>query len=104
MLDLYFNLPGLLLKHELLWLVIGLPPSAARERLVTALRDPQSDKRQAAVKAIGNMDYKDRRQLLWPLRTDPDDRVRRSARLLAQDAEPLSRPPDLNKNEHPGTG
>jgi HEAT repeat protein len=85
-LDLYFSPPGLLPKHELLWLVAALPLAAARGRLVAALRDPRWDNRQAAVKAIGNMDYPDRQQLLRPLWADSDDNVRRSARLLAPDA------------------
>ncbi len=84
-LDLYFTLPGLMPKHELLWLVTALPPAAARDRLVAALRDPRWDNRQAAVKAIGNTDYPDRRQLLWPRRDDPDPQVRASARLLSAD-------------------
>lgn len=84
-LDLYFSLQGWLPKHELLWLVAALPPAAARERLVTALRDPRWDNRHAAVKAIGNMDYSDRRQLLRLLHNDPDKDVRASARALAPD-------------------
>jgi HEAT repeat protein len=81
-LDLYFRLSGWLPKHELLWLVAALPPQAARERLVAALRDPRWDNRHAAVKAIGNMDFPDLRQLLLPLWNDPDDDVRGSVRLL----------------------
>ena len=50
-LDLYFRLEGWLPKHELQWLVIALPPRAARARLVAALRDPRWDNRHAAVKA-----------------------------------------------------
>lgn len=86
-LDLYFGLPDRVLKHELLWLVVALPPTAARERLVAALSDPRWDNRQAAVKAIGNMAFPDRRQLLRRLRADPDSNVRRSVRALAPDAE-----------------
>lgn len=82
-LDLYFSLQGLLAKHELLGLVTALPSQSARERLVAALRDSRWDNRQAAVKAIGNMDYPDRRQLLQQLRNDPNDDVRRSVRELA---------------------
>ena len=78
---------GWLPKHELLWLVTALPPAAARQRLVAALCDPRWDNRHAAVKAIGNMDYPDRRQLLQGLRADPDDDVRRSVRALAPDVE-----------------
>jgi HEAT repeat protein len=87
-LDLYFGLQGWLPKHELLWLVTALPPAAARERLVAALGDPRWDNRHAAVKAIGNMEYPDRRQLIRRLHADPDDDVRRSVRALAPDAQP----------------
>ncbi len=82
-LDLYFSLPGVMPKHELLWLVTGLPPAAARERLVAALRDSRWENRQAAVKAIGNMEYPDRSQLLRTLHNDPDKQVRASAQRLA---------------------
>ena len=85
-LDLYFGLPDVLTKHELVRLVIALPPAAARTRLVGELRSPDRLNRQAAVKAIGNMSYPDRRELLRPLREDPDRFVRKSARLLSQEA------------------
>jgi HEAT repeat protein len=84
-LELYFSLQGWLPKHELLWLVTSLPPATARERLVAALSDPRWDNRHAAVKAIGNMEYPDRRQLLRRLRADPNDDVRRSVCALAPD-------------------
>ncbi len=90
LLDLYFGLKGQLSKHELLWLVTRLPPQAARERLVYALRDPRWENRQAAVKAIGNMGYPDRRQLLLPLRDDLSQDVRASARHLAARAQPTT--------------
>ena len=82
-LDLYFSLQGWLPKHELLWLVTALPPHEARGRLVSALQDQRWDNRHAAVKAIGNMDYPDRRHLLTPLHDDPNDDVRRSVELLS---------------------
>jgi HEAT repeat protein len=82
-LDLCFSLYGSRPKHELLWLVVALPPQTARERLVAALRDPRWDNRHAAVKAIGNMDFPDRRQLLLQLQNDPDDQVQRSVQVLA---------------------
>jgi len=85
-LDLYFRLDDVLEKHELVRLVIALPPDAARARLVAELRSGDPLNRQAAVKAIGNMPYHDRRALLWPLREDPHDFVRKSARLLTQEA------------------
>ncbi len=63
-LDLYFGLPDARQKHELVRLVIVLPPEAARPRLMAELRSPDPLNRQAAVKAIGNMPYPDRRALL----------------------------------------
>lgn len=83
-LDLYFTRPDVLTKHELVRLVIALPPAAARRRLVAELRSADRLNRQAAVKAIGNMAFPDRRQLLWPLRDDPDAFVSKSARLLSE--------------------
>ena len=85
-LDLYFGAPDALVKHELVRLVIALPPAAARARLVAELRSPDRLNRQGAVKAIGNMGFPDRRKLLWPLRDDPDPFVGKSARLLTTEA------------------
>jgi HEAT repeat protein len=87
-LDLYFALLGWLPKHELLRLVIALPADAARERLVNALSDPRWDNRHAAVKAIGNMDFPDRWELLDALRDDPNKDVRASVELLAPRPNP----------------
>lgn len=84
-LDLYFGVAGALVKHELVRLVIALPPDAARARLVAELRSPDRLNRQAAVKAVGNMAYPDRRVLLWPLRDDPDAFVSKSAQGLTMD-------------------
>lgn len=81
-LDLYFGLTGVVTKHEVLPLVLKLPPKAARKRLVMTLRDADSTNRQAVVKAIGNMAYQDRRQLTSPLQDDPDKFVRDSAQAL----------------------
>jgi HEAT repeat protein len=83
-LDLYFGLPSIVTKHEVFRLVLKLPAEAARKRLVAALRDVDWMNRQAAVKAIGNMAYPDRPQLLRPLRDDPHESVRESARLLSE--------------------
>jgi hypothetical protein len=85
-LDIYFSQPDILVKHELVRLVIALPLEAARTRLVAELRSPDRLNRQAAVKAIGNMPFPDRRALIWPLRDDPDSFVSKSARLLSQEA------------------
>ena len=84
-LDLYFKRPSALEKHELLHLVLALPAERARARLVAELASPDPTNRQAAVKAIGNMPYLDRRLLIRPLRDDPDPRVRSSAKSLSQD-------------------
>jgi HEAT repeat protein len=81
-LGLYFGLPGIVTKHEVLPLVLALPPESARNRLVKALRDADPANRQAAVKAIGNLAYQDRRQLISPLQDDPDKFVRDSVQLL----------------------
>ena len=85
-LELYFGRESSLAKHELLPLVLALQPAAARAGLVSRLRDANWVNRQAAVKAIGNMAFPDRRQLLTPLIDDPHREVQRSARLLAQKA------------------
>jgi HEAT repeat protein len=85
-LDLYLSVPGWIAKHELLPLVAALTPEVARARLVHALRDPDWTNRHAAVKAIGNMAFPDRRHLLLPLIDDPDRNVRKSARFFAQEA------------------
>ncbi len=82
-LDLYFGLPDKLEQHEILRLVIALHPETARGRLLAALRDGDDVKRRAAVIAIGNMPYPDRRALIWPYREDPNAAVRRSARALS---------------------
>jgi HEAT repeat protein len=84
-LDLYFGSLDRLQKHELLRLVLALPAEAARPRLVRELRNPDSVNRQAAVKAVGNMPYTDRRALLLPLRSDPARFVRSSAKVLSQE-------------------
>ena len=85
-LDLYFERPDVLEKHELVHLVTALPLEAARRRLVAELRSPDRLNRQAAAKAIGNMAYPDRGTLLRALYDDPDTFVRKTARVLAQEA------------------
>lgn len=81
--DLCFSVVGPLKKHLLLPLVMALPPEAARVRLTAGLSSPEWADRQAAVKAIGNMKYDDRLDLLKPLTVDPDPRVANSACLLS---------------------
>lgn len=83
-LDLYFGVAGVLQKHELLPLVLALPPETARDRLVAELRNAGWENRQAAAKAIGNMGYSDRMELLSALADDPQPQVRRSAKLLSE--------------------
>lgn len=85
-LDLYFSESSSMDKHELIPLVQVLNPELARQRLVRALSDADWTNRQAAVKAIGNMEYPDRRQLLLPLSEDPNQHVAKSARSLAREA------------------
>jgi len=85
-LDLYFSVPGWIAKHELFPLVRALKPDVARPRLVAALRDPDWTNRHAAVKAIGNMAFHDRRRLLLPLVDDPNHNVQKSARFLSREA------------------
>jgi HEAT repeat protein len=85
-LELYFGLEDRLAKHEILPLVLALRPESAREGLVSRLRDPDWANRQAAVKAIGNMAFPDRRQLLSPLVDDAHKEVQKSARYLTQNA------------------
>jgi hypothetical protein len=83
-LDLYFSVPGWLLKHEMVWLVTSLPPEGARRRLVAGLEDPVWQNRHAAVKAIGHMAYEDRKLLIGPLRNDPTSDVRRSVNYFVE--------------------
>jgi|SRR5205823_3946855 len=85
-LDLYFSVPDWIAKHELLPLVRALAPDVARARLVAGLRDASWMNRHAAVKAIGNTAFPDRRRLLLPLLDDPNRNVQKSARFLSQEA------------------
>jgi HEAT repeat protein len=85
-LDLYFGVPDWLAKHELLPLVRVLSPEVARARLVAGLRDSDWRNRQAAVTAIGNMAFPDRRKLLLPLVDDSVQNVQKSARYLSREA------------------
>jgi hypothetical protein len=81
-LKLYFELPNVLLKHEIVPLVIKLPAATAYERLKKELRNTDWMSRQAAVKAIGNMPFPDKNQLIDPLLNDPDKQVRKRASLF----------------------
>jgi HEAT repeat protein len=81
-LDLYFGQAEIATKHEVLPLVLALPPDSARKRRVKALRDVAPANRQGAVKAIANMAYPDRIQLISPLRDNEDKFVRESVQTL----------------------
>ena len=83
-LDEYFERPGVLAKHEFLPLVLSLSPKneKVRKRLLTESRCPDRDRRQAAMKAIGNMDFADGNALLEEFTRDPDSSIRRGAGIL----------------------
>ncbi len=85
-LDRYFSLDGVLAKHEFLRVVLALPPQSARERLQAQCKSDDRDNRQAAMKAVGNMAYPDRKALLKPFLTDPDSGIRQGARNLYERA------------------
>ena len=82
-LDLYFSRPGVLGKHELLPIVLSLPPAKAKAGLVRGLSSNDPTIRQAAVKAVGNMPFNDRKALLTPLHRDEDKEVQASAKALS---------------------
>lgn len=69
-------------KSEMILLVIKLPMTLARDRLVAALRDPDWENRNAAVNAIAGMAYPDRIELFEPLCDDPNPVVRDNARFF----------------------
>jgi hypothetical protein len=82
MVDSYFSAVGVLAKHELLPAVIKLPPESARGRLTAESKSMDRDNRQAAMKAIGNMSFSDRRQLLELFLKDTDEQIREGAAIL----------------------
>lgn len=81
-LDRLFALDGVLAKHAFLPVVLALPLHSARERLLEEASSPRRDDRQAAMKALGNMDFPDRDQLLARFLGDDDEQIRDGARLL----------------------
>ena len=81
-LDRFFSLNGVLAKHKFLPVVLALPPEAARERLKSQSESDDRDNRQAAMKALGNMAYPDRKALLKPFLTDRDPEIREGAKYL----------------------
>ena len=82
MLDRYFALSEGLKNHDFLWVVLALPPEAARKRLVAESRAPSRDNRHSAMKALANMVYADRILLLKPFLIDDDTKIRSAAEYL----------------------
>jgi HEAT repeat protein len=91
-LDTYFGLRGARLKHELLWLVMALPAHRARDRLLLEARSLNRDNRQAAMKAIGNLGFADKIDLLRRFLDDPDADIREGARNILDDLRAKDRP------------
>lgn len=96
-LDLYFQLhyseflPGIGgPKGEMMLLVAELPMDQARDRLFAALRDPDWENRNAAIKAIANMGYPNRKELFAPLCDDINPVVRGSALFFMEHYYPNS--------------
>ena len=96
-LDLYFqlhysrDLPGIGgPKGEMMLLVTKLPADQAKDRLVAALRDPDWENRNAAVNAIANMGYPNRKELFAPLCDDINPVVRGSAQFFMEHYNPNS--------------
>lgn len=81
-LDRYFRLSGVMAKHELLPVVIALPESASRERLLLERTATDRDNRQAAMKAIGNAGFDDAAHLVRRFLDDDDVEIRRGAGIL----------------------
>jgi len=81
-LDRFFQLPGVLAKHELLPLVVSLPADAARSRLLHESSARNRDDRQAAMKAIGSAGFEDVADLLQRFVDDEDADIRRGANVL----------------------
>ena len=82
LLEHYFDVNGVLNKHELLPAVLALPPDSARQRLVLESKSENRDNRQAAMKAIAHIGFKDRNQLLSRFVQDQDKGIRKAASYL----------------------
>lgn len=78
-LDRLFSLKGVRAKHEFLPVVRSLPLDAARTRLLSESSSRDRDNRQAAMKAIGNMDFEERGDLLRGFLKDEDSTIRQGA-------------------------
>ena len=85
-LDRYFGVSGVLAKHELLPVVVSLPLEAIRSRLLDESLSTDRDNRQAAMKAIGNVGFADRSDLLQKFVNDADADIRRGANILIRRA------------------
>jgi hypothetical protein len=81
-LDRLFALEGELAKHEFLPVVRALPVDSVQTRLLVEASSSNRDDRQAAMKAIGNMDIPGRDEVLSRFREDEDEHIRLGARLL----------------------
>lgn len=82
LLEHYFDVKGVLNKHELLPAVLALPPDSARKRLVLESASENRDNRQAAMKAIAHIGLKDRNELLSRFVQDQDKEISKAASYL----------------------
>lgn len=81
-LDRLFTLEGVLAKHTFLPVVLALPVDSVQTRLLEEASSPGRDNRQAAMKAIGNIDFPSRDDVLSRFLQDEDEQIRYGARLL----------------------
>lgn len=81
-LDRLFALDGGLAKHTFLPVILALPVDSTQARLLAEAFSPNRDDRQAAMKAIGNVDFPSREDVLSRFLQDEDDQIRQGARLL----------------------
>jgi len=81
-LDRLFTLEGILAKHTFLPVVLALPVESVEERLLEEASSTNRDNRQAAMKAIGNLDFPTRDAVLSRFLHDEDEEIRYGARLL----------------------
>ena len=81
-LDKYFSLYGTLAKHELLPLILRLPVKEIRNTLLLQCHSNDCYNRQAAMKAIGNMDFPEKESILASFLNDEYSEIREGARLL----------------------
>ena len=84
LLNEYFEVSGILSKHELLPAVISLPPESARKRLVVESKSRDRDNRQAAMKAIAHIGFHDYHELLSIFIKDDDKDIKEAANYLIE--------------------